>query len=109
MFDKWEKVCYTVLVMSEQSYLTKPSGDNARIDIASVEGALEFIVKNAGTDWCDTEDIKRILGNATQTLEGARQESRDYEKHLVFETRKNTGKALIVWKKCLTLSENLLY
>jgi hypothetical protein len=42
-------------------------------------------------------------------LEGARQESRDYEKHLVFETRKNTGKALIVWKKCLTLSENLLY
>jgi len=96
MFDKWLIVCYTILVMSEQSYLTKPSGSNARVDIAGVEGSLEFIVDNIGAEWCGNDDIKRILSSVIKILEGARQESSDYEKYLVFETRKNTGKALIV-------------
>ena len=82
--------------MSEQSYLNNPSGDNARIDIASVEGVLEYVVKNVGSDWCNNEDVKRILTDATNVLQGARQETRDYEKHLVFQTRQNLGKALIV-------------
>jgi hypothetical protein len=82
--------------MSEQNYLNNPSGDNARIDIASVEGVLEYVVKNVGSDWCNNEDVKRILTDATNVLQGARQETRDYEKHLVFQTRQNLGKALVV-------------
>ena len=77
MFDRWPKVCYTVLVMSEQSYLTKPSGANARMDIAGVEGSLSYIVENIGTEWCDSDDITRILTESMKILEGARQESRD--------------------------------
>jgi|TARA_R110001606_G_scaffold146398_2_gene286380 hypothetical protein len=65
--------------MSEQSYLTKPSGVNARVDIAGVEGSLEFIVENIDTEWCEKDDIKRILSGAIKILEGARQESRDSE------------------------------
>tara|TARA_R110000824_G_scaffold4394_1_gene21261 strand:+ start:238 stop:444 length:207 start_codon:yes stop_codon:yes gene_type:complete len=65
--------------MSEQSYLTRPSGLNARIDIAGVEGSLEYIVENIDTEWCGNADIKRILSGAIKTLEGARQESRDSE------------------------------
>ena len=90
MFDKWLIVCYTILVMSEQSYLTKPSGANARVDIAGVEGSLEFIVDNIDTEWCENEDIKRILSGAIKTLEGARQESRDFDGLVDWvKTRKN--------------------
>ena len=70
-------MCYTVLVMSEQSYLTKPSGANARMDIAGVEGSLSYIVENIGTEWCDHDDITRILTESMKILEGARQECRD--------------------------------
>ena len=70
-------MCYTILVMSEQSYLTKPSGANARMDIAGVEGSLSYIVENIGTEWCDNDDITRILTESMKILEGARQESRD--------------------------------
>ena len=63
--------------MSEQSYLTKPSGANARMDIAGVEGSLSYIVENIGTEWCDNDDITRILTESMKILEGARQESRD--------------------------------
>lgn len=70
-------MCYTVLVMSEQSYLTKPSGANARMDIAGVEGSLSYIVENIGTEWCKNDDIARILTESMKILEGARQESRD--------------------------------
>ena len=67
-------------VMSEQSYLKAPSSANARVDIAGVEGSLEFISGNIGTsEWCTLEDIKRLVDEAHKTLEGARQELRDAE------------------------------
>ena len=66
-------------VMSEQSYLKAPSSANARVDIAGVEGTLEFISGNIGSEWCTLEDIKRLVDEAHNTLEGARQELRDAE------------------------------
>jgi hypothetical protein len=65
--------------MSEQSYLKAPSSANARVDIAGVEGTLEFISGNIGSEWCTLEDIKRLVDEAHNTLEGARQELRDAE------------------------------
>jgi hypothetical protein len=65
--------------MSEQSYLKVPSSANARIDIAGVEGTLEFISGNIGSEWCTPEDVKRLVDEAHNTLEGARQELRDAE------------------------------
>ncbi len=82
--------------MSEQSYLTKPSGANARMDIAEVEGSLSYIVDNIGTEWCSNQDISRILNNAMKTLQSARQESRNYEESLVVNTRTALAEALIV-------------
>ena len=66
-------------VMSEQSYLKAPSSANARVDIAGVEGSLEFISDNIGNEWCTMEDVKRLVDEAHKTLEGARQELRDAE------------------------------
>ena len=66
-------------VMSEQSYLKSPSSANARVDIAGVEGSLEFISENIGNEWCTMEDVKRLVDEAHKTLEGARQELRDAE------------------------------
>ena len=43
--------------MSEQSYLKAPSSANARVDIAGVEGSLEYISGNIGTEWCTLGDI----------------------------------------------------
>ena len=77
MFDKWKRVCYTVLVMSENTYLKKPTHQTAREEIAGVEGSLEFIVDNIGTEWCENDDIQRILSDAVKTLENAREISRD--------------------------------
>ena len=37
----------------------------------------ELRVENIGTEWCDNDDIKRILTESMRILEGARQESRD--------------------------------
>lgn len=75
----WRKACYTVLVMSENAYLTKPTHYEARQEVAGVEGSLEFIVENIGTTWCENDDIQRILSNAIKTLENARDISRDAE------------------------------
>ena len=66
-------------VMSEQSYLKAPSSANARVDIAGVEGSLEFISENIGNEWCTMEDVKRLVDEAHKTLERARQELRDAE------------------------------
>ena len=77
MFDKWEIVCYTILVMSENAYLEKPTHQTAREEIAGVEGSLEFIIGNIGTEWCRTDDVQRILSDAVETLENAREISRD--------------------------------
>ena len=79
MFDKWEIVCYTVLVMSENAYLTKPTQHDARMEVASAEGSLEFIVDNIGTEWCNNDDIQRVLSAAIKTLGNARESSRDAE------------------------------
>ena len=59
-------------VMSEQSYLKAPSSANARVDIAGVEGSLEYIAGNIGTEWCTLDDIKGIIDEARKTLDGAR-------------------------------------
>ena len=64
-------------VMSEQSYLKAPSSANARVDIAGVEGSLEYIAGNIGTEWCTLDDIKGIIDEARKTLDGARRELRD--------------------------------
>ena len=66
-------------VMSEQSYLKAPSSANARVDIAGVEGSLEFISDNIGNEWCTMEDVKRLVDEARKTLDGARRELRDAE------------------------------
>ena len=77
--DIWQKACYTVLVMSENAYLTKPTHQEARQEVAGVEGSLEFIVDHLDTRWCENDDIKRILSDAIKTLENARNISRDAE------------------------------
>ena len=77
--DIWQKTCYTVLVMSENAYLTKPTHQEARQEVAGVEGSLEFIVDHLDTRWCESDDIKRILSDAIKTLENARDISRDAE------------------------------
>jgi len=66
-------------VMSEQSYLQTPSSANARVDIAGVEGNLEYIAENIGTEWCTLDDIKGIIDESRKTLDGARHELRDVE------------------------------
>ncbi len=68
-----------VPVMSEQSYLKAPSSANARVDIAGVEGNLEYIAENIGTEWCTLDDIKGIIDESRKTLDGARHELRDAE------------------------------
>ena len=50
--------------MSEQSYLKAPSSANARVDIAGVEGSLEYIAENIGTEWCTLDDIKGIIDDS---------------------------------------------
>ena len=54
--------------MSEQSYLKAPSSANARVDIAGVEGSLEFISENIGNEWCTMEDVKRLVTRPTRPL-----------------------------------------
>ena len=65
--------------MSENAYLEKPPHQEARQEIAGVEGSLEFIVDHLDTVWCENDDIKRILADAIKTLENARNISRDAE------------------------------
>ena len=65
--------------MSENSYLTKATHQNVREEVAGVEGSLEFIVDNINTEWCENDDIHRILSDAIKTLENAREISRDAE------------------------------
>ena len=79
--DIWQKACYTVLVMSENAYLRweKPTHTEARMEVAGVEGTLEWVVDNLETQWCETDDIRRILKSAIKELESARTISRDAE------------------------------
>ena len=77
--DQWKRVCYNVFVMSENSYLTKATHQAVREEVAGVEGSLEFIVDNINTEWCENDDIHRILSDAIKTLENAREISRDAE------------------------------
>ena len=77
--DQWKRVCYNVFVMSENSYLTKATHQTVREEVAGVEGSLEFIVDNINTEWCENDDIHRILSDAIKTLENAREISRDAE------------------------------
>ena len=77
--DQWKRVCYNVFVMSENSYLTKATHQTVREEVAGVEGSLEFIVDNINTEWCENDDIQRILSDAIKTLENAREISRDAE------------------------------
>ena len=79
MLDLFGAAAILVSVMSEQSYLQIPSSANARVDIAGVEGSLEYIAENIGTEWCSLDDIKGIIDEARKTLDGARHELRDAE------------------------------
>ena len=65
--------------MSENAYLEKPTHTKARMEVAGVEGTLEWVVDNLDTQWCENDDIKRILSDAIKTLENARDISRDAE------------------------------
>ena len=65
--------------MSENSDLTKATHQTVREDMAGVEGSLEFIIDNINTEWCENDDIHRILSDAIKTLENAREISRDAE------------------------------
>ena len=65
--------------MSENAYLTKPTHQDVRETLAGVEGSLEFIIDNINTEWCENDDIHRILSDAVKTLENARETSRDAE------------------------------
>ena len=75
--QSYESFAILFSVMSEQSYLKAPSSANARVDIAGVEGSLEYIAGNIGTEWCTLDDIKGIIDEARKTLDGARRELRD--------------------------------
>lgn len=75
--QSYESFAILFSVMSEQSYLKAPSSANARVDIAGVEGSLEYISGNIGTEWCTLDDIKGIIDEARKTLDGARRELRD--------------------------------
>ena len=77
--QSYESFAILFSVMSEQSYLKAPSSANARVDIAGVEGSLEYIAGNIGTEWCTLDDIKGIIDEARKTLDGARRELRDAE------------------------------
>ena len=65
--------------MSENAYLEKPTHTKARMEVAGVEGTLEWVVDNLDTQWCEMDDIRRILTASIKELENARSMSRDAE------------------------------
>jgi len=44
------------------------------LDIAEVEGTLNFIINEVGSEWCNAEDVKRILTEQREILKTLRLE-----------------------------------
>ena len=44
------------------------------MDMAGVEGNLNFVISEVGSEWCNTEDVKRILTEQKSILETLRRE-----------------------------------
>ena len=42
--------------MSENAYLEKPTHTKARMEVAGVEGTLEWVVDNLDTQWCEMDN-----------------------------------------------------
>ena len=61
-------------VMRDTIIETEKIITETRLDIADVEGTLNFIINEIGNKWCNTEDVKRILTEQRQILETLRLE-----------------------------------
>jgi len=48
--------------------------DETRMDMAGVEGNLNFVISEVGSEWCNAEDVKRILTEQKSILETLRHE-----------------------------------
>ena len=48
--------------------------DETRMDMAGVEGNLNFVISEVGSEWCNAEDVKRILTEQKSILETLRRE-----------------------------------
>jgi len=48
--------------------------DETRLDMAGVEGNLNFVISEVGSEWCNAEDVKRILTEQKSILETLRRE-----------------------------------
>jgi|TARA_R110000824_G_scaffold140998_1_gene307348 hypothetical protein len=53
---------------------TEKAINETRLDIAEVEGTLNFVIAEVGNEWCTTEDVKRILTEQKAILETLRLE-----------------------------------
>ena len=62
--------------MSERNTTTEMEQiiDETRMDMAGVEGNLNFVISEVGSEWCNTEDVKRILTEQKSILETLRRE-----------------------------------
>ena len=61
-------------VMRDTIIETEKIINETRLDIAEVEGTLNFIINEVGSEWCNAEDVKRILTEQRQILETLRLE-----------------------------------
>ena len=61
-------------VMRDTIIETEKIITETRLDIADVEGTLNFIISEIGSEWCNTEDVKRILTEQKAILETLRLE-----------------------------------
>ncbi|RZD49654.1 MAG: hypothetical protein CXT67_09875 [Methanobacteriota archaeon] len=62
--------------MSERNTTTEMEQiiDETRLDMAGVEGNLNFVISEVGSEWCNAEDVKRILTEQKSILETLRRE-----------------------------------
>ena len=62
--------------MSERNTTTEMEQiiDETRMDMAGVEGNLNFVISEVGSEWCNAEDVKRILTEQKSILETLRRE-----------------------------------
>ena len=62
--------------MSERNTTTEMEQiiDETRLDMAGVEGSLNFVISEVGSEWCNAEDVKRILTEQKSILETLRRE-----------------------------------
>ena len=62
--------------MSERNTTTEMEQiiDETRLDMAGVEGSLNFVISEVGSEWCNAEGVKRILTEQKSILETLRRE-----------------------------------